>query len=243
MTLLVKIMITHKIIPDLTWFPTELTLDDKFDHNLKIVSEIYDTDNPNARHEIPPYTLALGFMWKGVSYILIENEETVVTPANGTFSWVNPPTVREFLEKVKEPIPNETTVYSYYWIAMVKYNEKGKPDPNGRWYITDKLSAQLLVKVSPFNMQDILKYVGIGLIAIGVLGLLAEEKEHVKKAYEYVKEKAPEVYRYIREKAPEAYEKLKEELAKLREELRRLKLREEIERIIREEIGKLRGLR
>lgn len=235
-------MIVSKFIPDLCWYPIEGTLNDLFDHNFKLVAKVYDYENPEAKVEVPPNTVGFGILWKGVSYIITSNSEGFTTPNKLICKWVGEtPTIEDLLKSLDEEIPNETTTYNYSWITVVKYNENGELDPNGKWYVTDKLDAYLLVKTSGFSMEDILKYAGIGLIAIGVIGLVLEKPEYAKKAYEYVKERAPKVYEHIKEKAPEVYEKLKEELAKLKEELRKLRLREEIERIIKEEIGKLKG--
>ena len=186
-------MIVNKFIKELSWFPTEGKLDDLFNHNFKLVIKVYDEEDPNKKHKIPVGTVGVALMWKGNIYKFATNTTEAETPAQATIKWTKPPTIREFLEALGEPIPEETTVYSYSWLAIVKVNQNGELDPNGKWACTDKWDAQLLVKVPAFDVNKILMYAGIGLVGLGVLTLLGRERayEYAKRAYEYAK-KAPE---------------------------------------------------
>jgi len=202
-------MIVCKFDRRKTWFPDEGKLQDKFNSNLKIVMKCFFKEKPSKRDTVPPRTIALGVLWKGKAYGLWINQQPIQIPVEislGPLYIENRIiTIEEFIKLFGEEVPKETTIYSYKWLALVKHN--------GRWYITDELDAQLLVKVGLLADNKKVLIAGLGLAGLGLGLILIKDKEKIREKTGFyaniLKERFKEKASKLKEKIPQLYERLR----------------------------------
>jgi len=203
-------MIVCKFDRRKTWFPDEGRPQDKFNSNLKIVMRVFDKDKPSKSGIVPPRTIALGVLWKGKVYGMWINSQQINIPTEISLGPMyvrgenRVVTIKEFLELFREEVPKETTIYSYKWLALVKHE--------GKWYITDELEAQLLVKVGLVFDKKVL-IAGLGLAGLGLGLILIKDKEKIREKTGFyaniLKERFKEKASKLKEKIPQLYERLR----------------------------------
>jgi hypothetical protein len=170
---------------ELSYFPTEGRLDDKFNGDFKLVLDV------TGDASILPGKLGVGVRWKGTVYLMWTNEEMVTPPVRITLRWIDePPTIAEFLTGFGEELPKETTSYSYSWV--VGFLEDDLID------IVDEWKTELLVIVPPFPWDKILIAAGVGAVALGTMAVLAKRPQYARRAYEYARRGVE----YVRERIP-----------------------------------------
>jgi len=148
--------VTFSFDRDASYFPLSGKLDDLFDDKFKLTI-IINVEDPET------VTLCVAVLWKGVAYVLLE-EELSFTEAGvyiGEVTWVEPPTIAEFLQMFGEELPGETTEYSYSWIVGKKLNDEMSTD--------DKWDTSLLVEVAPFPWEIALPLAGIAVAITGIV--------------------------------------------------------------------------
>lgn len=140
-----------------SYFSTAGKLSDMFDGAFKLQTNFVVNETTNAFFVIG---------WRGMDYLLavipIECEEY---PCSGQM-WIEwgegeEPTIREWLESLGEPVPKETTNYSYTWKTgyMVSATEG---------YVTDDWDANLAVGVSAIPWNIILPVAAVGVVGLGI---------------------------------------------------------------------------
>jgi hypothetical protein len=179
-----------------SYFPTEGRLNDEFNGNFKLVIEV-TSDEPVT---IPAGAFGIGVLWKAKPYLLAVNDEPFETPAKIELTWVEPPTIADFLTAFGEELPEETKTYSYSWITGFFVNEQWIIDPNGQQFaVTDKWDTELLVIVEPFPWEKVLMGAGIGAVVLGAMAVLAVRRpEYVRRVPEYARRGVE----YVRERIP-----------------------------------------
>lgn len=141
-----------------SYFPTAGNLTDLFNGEFKLQTNFTVDEATNAFFVIG---------WRGMDYLLasvpIECEEY---PCSGQM-WIEwedgeAPTIQEWLESLGEPVPKETTNYSYTWKTgyMVSATEG---------YVTDDWNANLAVEVSAIPWGIILPVAAVGVVGLGIV--------------------------------------------------------------------------
>ena len=141
-----------------SYFSMEGALSDAFNSGFKLQANFTVNEATQAFFVIG---------WRGMGYLLaaipIESEEY---PCSGQM-WIEweegeEPTIREWLESLGEPVPKETTNYSYTWKTGYMVSET-------EGYVADDWDANLAVEVSAIPWNIILPVAAVGVVGLGIM--------------------------------------------------------------------------
>ena len=141
-----------------SYFPTAGRLSDLFNGEFKLQTNFTVDEATNAFFVIG---------WRGMDYLLasvpIECEEY---SCSGQM-WIEwgegeASAIQEWSESLGEPVPKETTNYSYTWKTGYMVSET-------EGYVTDSWDANLLVEVSAIPWGIILPVVAVGAVGLGIV--------------------------------------------------------------------------
>ncbi len=153
----------YTFVPDKCYIPTRGNLGDLFNDNFKLYA--------NASLPTGPVTFYVNISWKGTEYLYFGIDASCEHyPCEGpiVLTWESignveePPTIKEFLERWREPEPEETTEYSYTWLG-------GYITSSDDYEQTTSMDSMLLVEVKPFPWQYVIPAVAGVAVATGVV--------------------------------------------------------------------------